>query len=131
MALVVEQLILGRAPVDVVVLFRPAIEDAGVAHGREPPIESEVEVGVFVGGDDVVRPDGFGERSVLDVPRRRNALRLVAAPPVRRGPVEGKLPPGGALGLLGLLRVYRGNEPAGVVGTEALEQLLAADFSIR
>src|SRR5206468_4528268 len=59
----------------------------------------KVEVGVFVGGDDVVRPDGFGERSVLDVPRRRNALRLVAAPPVRRGPVEEKLPPGGALGV--------------------------------
>src|SRR3954465_326014 len=200
-ALIVEELVLRRAPVDRVVLLGAAVEDPGVALRGELPVELQVEVAVLVGADDVVGWLALRQGAVLDVPFRRQALRLVAAPTGGGGSVEEELPAGLLLGggesigsggglarlllalrgregeeerrgrdgeckwatvhwrgvkvrlswprwrdvarplhapavggrqrLSGLLRVHRGDEALRVIGPEALEQLLAADFSIR
>src|SRR3954467_13428099 len=98
MALVVEELVLGRAPVDRVVLLGAAIEDPGVALGRELPVELQVEVAVLVGADDVVGWLALRQGARADVPFRRQALRLVAAPTGGGGCVLEELPAGLLLG---------------------------------
>ena len=45
---VVEQLVLGRAPVDVVVLLGAAIKDPRVARLADPPLELELEVAELI-----------------------------------------------------------------------------------
>src|SRR4051812_1233416 len=120
MTFVVEELVLWRAPVDRVVLLGAAVEDAGVALRGELPVELQVEVAVLVGADDVVGWLALRQGAVLDVPFRRQALALVAAPAGGGGSVEKELPAGLLLrvgervgrggGLAGLLLALRGRD---------------------
>ena len=89
---VVEQLILGRAPVDVVEFFAAAIEDAAVPGFANLPFDLEIEIAELVLRDEVLDGPVFGERPLLDAPAVWHGVALVAAPGVERRAVEQDLP---------------------------------------
>src|SRR5205814_5510248 len=94
---VVQQLILGSAPVDVVVLLGAAIENTGVATRTQLPVERELKVAELIFGDDVVHRSGFGEDAVDDPPTSRHRLGLVTAPCIGVCAVEERAPTSSAL----------------------------------
>ena len=79
---VVEQLVFGAAPVDVLVLFGSAVEDPAVARLADLPLELELEVAELVLRDDIGDGDILGERVAGDVPAGGDGLALIAAPRV-------------------------------------------------
>src|SRR6185369_4806863 len=85
---VVEELILRRAPIDVVVLLGSVIENSGVAALRELPVERELEVSVLVTRDDVVDAPVLGERAVNDAPSGGSILSFVYSPPIECATIE-------------------------------------------
>src|SRR6476646_4008604 len=89
---VVEELIFGRAPVDVIVFLGAMIEDARVSAGAELPVERELEVAELVPGDEVADGSGLRQHAVDDVPAGGQCLGLVAAPGVGVGTVEERAP---------------------------------------
>src|SRR5947207_3756490 len=97
MAGVVEQLVLRRAPVDVVVLLGAAIENAGIATRTQLPVQRELKVSELVLGDDVLDGTGFRQYTVDDMPARRHCRTLVSAPGSGTGSVEERAPPRRAL----------------------------------
>src|SRR5450759_2894587 len=94
---VVEELVLGRAPVDVIVLFCPAIESSRVATRTQLPVERQLEVSELVLRHEVADRPLLGQDAICDLPARGHSLLLVASP--RRGacPIEERTPPAGAL----------------------------------
>src|SRR5579864_5305137 len=90
---VVEELILGRAPVDVVVLLGAAVEDAAVTRLADLPVHLELEVAEFVLRHDVGDRPVLGQRAVDNVPAGGHLVGLVSAPVVQGGPVKER-PPG-------------------------------------
>src|SRR6476646_5658866 len=80
MAVIIQQLIFRRAPIDVVVLLRAAIEHAGVTAGRELPIQRQLEVSKLVFRDEVTDGCGLGEHAVDDTPSRWKRRGLVTTP---------------------------------------------------
>src|SRR5262249_3497672 len=85
---VVEELVFGGAPVDVVVYFRPTIKDAAVAGLTDFPIEAQLEVRELISGDEIPDRAALGERAIGDFPAGRDGLGLVPAPPVERRAIE-------------------------------------------
>src|SRR5213593_5098964 len=94
---VVEQLVLGRAPVNVIVFFGAAIEYAGVAARTQLPVEGELEVSELIFGHDVVDGAGLGQHAIDDAPPGRQCLLLVSAPGRRARAIEERATAGSAL----------------------------------
>src|SRR6476469_8218246 len=80
MAGVVEELILRRRPVDVLVFLGAAVEHAGIAAGSQLPVERELEVAELVAADEVAGTGGLGEHAVGHAPGGRDGVALIAAP---------------------------------------------------
>ena len=64
---VVEQLVLGRAPIDVIVFFGAAIKNSGVTARAQFPVESKLEVSKLISGDDVLDGAGLGQHAIDDL----------------------------------------------------------------
>src|SRR6266496_1334002 len=94
---VVEELVLGRAPIDVVVLLGSTVEHSRVSAGRELPVERELEVSELIARDDVVGAAFLGERAVHNVPGGGEGLLLVAAKRSGTASIEQWAPTRGAL----------------------------------
>ncbi len=97
MAGVVQQLVLRRTPVDVVVAFGSAVENTGVAAGRDLPVERQLEIAELITADEVFRGKRLRERAILRVPGGWDALLLVCAPLRDRRAVEKQTPAGGTV----------------------------------
>src|SRR5438445_6489395 len=94
---VVEQLVLGRAPIDVIVFFGAAIKNSGVTARAQFPVESKLEVSKLISGDDVLDGAGLGQHAIDDAPAGRQCLPLVSAPGRGGSSIEERSPAGGAL----------------------------------
>src|SRR3954452_10465845 len=95
--LVVEQLVFGAAPVDMLVFLGAAIEDAGVSAFADLPFERKLEVAEIVLRHEVGDACVLEERAVDDLPSIRYLVGLVPAPGLERGAVEQGLPVAGVL----------------------------------
>src|SRR4029077_17387295 len=93
----IQQLIFGRAPVDVIVLLSAAIKHTGVAARRELPVQRQLEVGELVFRDQVTDGCRFREHSVDDTPSRWKRRSLVSAPGSRARAVKERAPARSAL----------------------------------
>src|SRR5882672_584353 len=89
---VVEQLILGRAPVDVIVFLGATIEDAAVARLADLPVDRQLEIAELVLRHDVGDAVVLGERAVFDDPPLGHGIILIAAPRVERLAIEQHFP---------------------------------------
>src|SRR5438105_13902898 len=94
---VVEQLVLGSAPIDVIVLLGAAVENPGVATRAQFPVERELEVSELVAGDDVVDGARFCQYAIDDAPAGGHGLLLVSAPGSSARSIEERAPAAGAL----------------------------------
>src|SRR5687768_13548891 len=89
---VIEQLVLGRTPVDVIVLLCAPIKHSGVSTRRNHPVERQLEITILIRGDEVADRTVFRQSPIDNPPPRRNGLRLVTAPARQRRAVEQRLP---------------------------------------
>src|SRR5450759_5514035 len=94
---VVEELVLGRAPVDVIVLFCPAIENSRVATRTQLPVERQLEVSELVLRHEVADRPLLGQHAIDDLPARGHRRLLITTPGRGARPVEERTPPPGAL----------------------------------
>src|SRR4051812_26683996 len=85
---IVQQLVLRRAPVDVIVFLGASVKDAGVPAWTELPIERELEVSELFLADQITDRTRLGQYSVGNAPARGKGLILVAAPRIGVGAVE-------------------------------------------
>src|SRR5581483_6349766 len=85
---VVEQLVFGGTPVDVVVFLGAAIEDARVAGVADLPFELELEVAELVFRHEIADRPVLRQRSIADPQSWRGSGGLVPAPGVERRAVE-------------------------------------------
>src|SRR5690348_7785880 len=77
---VIEELVFGPAPVDVIVLARAAIEDAAVAGPPDLPLELELEIPEALLRDQVVDHAVLSEHAAGDVPASGKSGLFPAAP---------------------------------------------------
>src|ERR1019366_9248294 len=77
---VIEELILRRAPIDVLVFPRAAIKNAAVARIDDLPFEFEFEVSELLASHEVFDLAILGERTIHDMPSRRKNARNPSAP---------------------------------------------------
>src|SRR6266704_804222 len=94
---IVEQLVLWRAPVDVIVLLGAAVENTGVAARTQFPVQRELEVSELVPADDVVDRTTFCQSAIDDAPTGGHCLLLVSAPGGGARSIKERAPPGGSL----------------------------------
>src|SRR6267143_167554 len=92
MTRVVEKLILGCAPVDVVVIFGAAIEDTRVATRAQLPIEGQFEVSEPVLRQEVTNRPCLGQRAMDDLPAGGQCGLLITSPGRGAGSVEERPP---------------------------------------
>src|SRR5882672_7862351 len=69
---IVEQLILRRAPVDVIVLARAAVEDPAVAALPDLPLEFELEIAEFLPRDEIIDGAILRQRVATQMPAIRS-----------------------------------------------------------
>src|SRR5215469_958943 len=97
---IIEQLIFGRTPVDVVVLARASIEDTAVARLADLPLELELEIAVRPARHQVIHLAVLVEHTSLDVPAIwQTALGRVLPPAAPVGStviLEQRVPAAGA-----------------------------------
>src|SRR5467141_256063 len=96
---IVQHLHLDRVPVDLVRILGDAIEDAAVAARHDLPVDRQLEILEFVGGDDVAAGPGATEGTILHHPSVGDGLLPVIPPPRRRFPIKQESPTGAALGI--------------------------------
>src|ERR1700674_143732 len=97
MTRVVEKLILGGAPVDVIVFFGATIEDARVATRAQLPVEGQLEVSELVLRQEVTHRPCLGQRTIDDLPAGGQCRLLIASPGRSAGSVEQRSPSAGTL----------------------------------
>src|SRR5215467_437801 len=126
---VVEQLVLGSAPIDMIIFFGAAVEDAAVAGLADLPFEFKFEVAELLFRNEIAHRRLFRKRAVDDVPAHWNCVCLVATPGIHRGAVEQHLP--GCLGLLSLARHRERGENQKRVEDSHQSPLLSSYFTPR
>src|SRR2546423_6437046 len=89
---VVEQLVLGSTPVDMVVFLGSTIEESGVPARTQLPVHRQLEVRELILGDEVFDRAGLGENTIDDPPARGHRLCLVSTPRIGVGAVEQRAP---------------------------------------
>src|SRR5207244_9326753 len=118
---VIEKLVFGCAPVDVIVLARAAIEDAAVAGLADLPLELELEIGEALLRDPVVDHAVLCEPPAGDAPARGKTRLLPAAPVGRAVILKQRVPGSGA----GRICATEGGGPAAAAPPRAVDAPLA------